>query len=198
MARKKRATKKTPAKKKPKICTSIKHPASVDDFFDDETGELLNPRHELFAQEWARSFDRAAALAAGKYSKPKTRATLRKNSDLILRREEVQRRIRAILRAEVTDMAVTEDWVILKMLDVYEKALEEKPIMDAEGNVVGYEYKDLRVAQQTLKELGINLGMFQKKDDSRAASVVINMNYGGQLPGSEQPPAIEGRAKRLN
>ena len=172
-------------------------PKSVEDFFDSRTGELLNSKHEAFANMWVQTFNQSDALAAGGYKKPKSDVARRSQARTILRREDVMIRVRAILKERVKGFAVTESFIIFKMLDVYEKAMEKKPIMNNEGEEVGSEYQDLRVALQTLEKLGTNLGMFSKANDDRAGTVVINMNYGDDqkaLP----VPVIQGEAKRLN
>lgn len=176
-------------------------PKSVEDFFD-ATGALKNPKHEAFAHKWVQTFDQEEALAAGGYQKPKNANSKYCQARSILRRKDVMIRVRSILKERVKSFAVTENFIIFKMLDVYDKAMEEKPILaknaeSGEMEVVGKEYQDLRVAMQTLKELGTNIGMFIKKSDERAASVVINMNYGDDqkaLP----VPSIQGESKRLN
>lgn len=200
MDTKKRASKKKTAKKKVvgrKIQRKVNFAAGVEEFLDPESGELLNPQHELFAQEWMQTFDQESALLAAKFVKPKNAVAKYNQFHNIMKKPQVQERCRAILKERVTHMTVTENFIILKMLDVYNRAMEERPIKDNEGNVIGSEYKDLRVAMQTLKELGTNLGMFQKKTDDRAPNVVIHMSYGNDQPALPSPTIIHGESKRL-
>jgi hypothetical protein len=197
VAKKKKAAKRT---KKPLLAARTVHPKSIDDFFLSKTGELRNAKHEMFAQVWVQTFDAREALVQAGYKNPTNRMNLRSQSRSILMREEVQIRVRAILRERVRDMAVTENFVVLKMLDILEKAMAEKPILDSEGSVVGTEYNDLRVALQTLEKLGTNIGMFQKKDAEEKQTVVFNMNYGEKSVEEQKQltrQAIDGVSKRL-
>lgn len=196
MAAKRKPGKRPPNKKH--TVQRVLHPKGPEDFTDAKTGELLNPKHEMFTQMWVQTFDQEKALEAGGYKKPKSNVARHNQCRNILRREEVQLRVRSILKERVKDLAVTEAFVILKMMDVYEKAMEMKPIVGGEGEIVGHEPQDLRVAMQTLKELGVNLGMFQKKSDDRAGTVVINMNYGDDRPALPAPTVIQGVSTRLN
>lgn len=183
---------------KARIKQRVDRPKGVEDFLDPLSGELLNPKQEMFAHTWVQTFDYAEALKAGGYKKPKTSKAKSNQARSILRRPEVMVRVRSILKERVKHLAVTESFIVLRMIDLYEKAISEKPIVNNEGEVVGYDYVDLKVAQSTLKDLGANLGMFQNKNDKIMPTVVINMNYGDDSKAIHPKEVIQGISTRLN
>lgn len=200
---KKRPTKKAAVKKvvdeRRRLAEHVQRPVSIEDYFHPENGQLLNPRHEIFAQMWVQTFSKDKAVEAAGY-KITNRQSVLANAHDVLKRPEVQRRVRTILAERATEFAVTEDWVVLKMIDVLDKALKEKPILDHEGNIVGNEFQDLRTALGTLKELGTNIGMFKAKDSSKTPNVTFNFNYGvaqDAEPKKIGREAIAGESVRL-
>lgn len=198
MATKKKVLKKR-ATDKP-IARKVHRPTSPKDYVDAKTGELLNPRHEMFCQVWVQTFNNAEALAKCGY-KAKTAKAISDQSRALLRQPHIQARVRAILFERVQEYAVTEDWIVLKMIDVMDKALATKPILNSEGVVVGEEYNDLRVALSTLEKLGQNVGMFKKDSTEKAPTVIFNMNYGtkdaDQAKQLTRQP-IDSQSERLN
>lgn len=195
--------KRTPAKKKASTAKRVvrknKTARGVEDFFDPETGELLNPQHELFAQAWVQTFNVPKAVAIAGYT-GKTEQQAKTSARRLLRREDVQRRVRDILSERVRDFAIDKNWVVLELLDLIEKGKTPAPITNKDGDILGYEYNDLRTALGAAVKIGENLGMFQKKDDAPQRAITIINNYG---PDAEQPKDItraplEGQAKRLN
>jgi len=202
---KKKTAKKKTAKKK--ACTTVKskvhHPTSVDDYFCKESGELLHPQHEMFCHAWVQTFDneKACREAGFKVRDGDRRDRLKSAHDQarqLLRRPEIQKRVRAILSERAQDMAVTQDWVVLKLLEVIEKGMAEKPVYDREGAIIGYEHSDLRTALGALVKLGENVGMFTKKEEKSAQQVVFNLNYGGEQPQQLTRQPLQGESERLN
>lgn len=59
--------------------------------------------------------------------------------------------------------ALTQQWVIDRLMENVERALQHEPVLDHEGKPTGeYRYEGI-VANQALKQLGEHLGMFTKK-----------------------------------
>lgn len=203
---KKKTAKKRTAKKKPckTVQRKIHKPQSLDEYFCPESKELLNPQHEMFCHAWVQTFDNEkACLAAGFKVRDEgdRRDRLKSSNDQarqLLRRPEIQQRVRSILAERAQDMAVTQDWVVLKLLEVIDKGMAEKPVYDREGAIIGYEHSDLRTALGALVKLGENVGMFTKKEEKSAQQVVFNLNYGGEQPQQLTRQPIQGDSERLN
>lgn len=199
MPAKKKATKKKAAKKWSGTDLARRVDGDMEAAFCPKTGQLLNAKHELFAQTWLQTFDKVKCLAAIG-SKARTPKQISDGARAYLRRADVQARIRTILDERVKDMAITESWVLLELMDLIEKGKSEKPITNKDGEIIGYEYNDLRTASMNVVKIGENLQMFQKKDEKPQRGVVIINNYGPEAdaPAVNVPSIVEGQAKRLN
>lgn len=182
---------------KPVLARRIDKPVTIEDFFNDDSGELRNAQHEMFAQAWVQTFNNEGACRVAGIAFEDSRAASIKARD-ILRREEIQIRVRTILKERVKNYAITEDWVVLKIMDLLELAATQKEFRNKEGEVIGSE-TDVRAALKAAELLGQNLGMFQKVDKKVAQNITFNLNYGSQ---PEQPALtrqpIPGVSTRLN
>lgn len=199
MVAKKKVAKKKATRKKAigkSLARNTKRPASLDDYLDPNTGELMNAKHEMFVQTWVQTFDNEkSCLAAGLRVDDRNAYH---NARYMLRREEIQLRVRSILRERITDMQLSEDWVVLKLLDTFDLCMREVPVMSKDGEIVGYGIADARTGLRALELIGMNMGMFKKVDNESPQKVILNLNFGGdqqQIPAKK--PAIEGASKRL-
>jgi hypothetical protein len=173
------------------------HP-KLEDFFN-KSGDLKNPKHEMFAHAWVQSFDHEFACNEARI-KVKNRKDATHKSCSLLRREDVQVRVRSILKERVRDMALTESWVVLELLDTYNKCSAMREIYTQDGEPTGDKaIVDARGALKALEMLGQNIGMFKTKSDGPAQNITLNLNYGS--PQKDVPlvgqDAIEGVSKRL-
>jgi len=142
----------------------------------NEDGSLKNPKYELYAQSYVQSFQhRQAAIDCG-FDPSKT--SIKDAAYRISKKPEVRRRIRAVLADRVDDIAINEDWVILRLANLVDRALQATEVLDREGNPIGEWQFDGRNANRSLELLGNHLGMFKQKDVGTAEKVIINVDYG--------------------
>jgi phage terminase small subunit len=124
--------------------------------------ENLTPKQEQFVAEYLVDLNaKQAAIRAG-YS-PKTAEA---QASRLLRNvkvaDELTRR-----RAAISDkLEITQEWVIKKLVDNVERAMQAEPVRDHEGNETGqYNYAG-SVANGALTLLGKHLGMFIERQIS--------------------------------
>lgn len=126
---------------------------------------LPNSRHERFAQALAdgKSAEEAHGIAGYKASRSgasqlKQKLNIsRRVTELLAEREKIhaQSTAKAIER-----VSLTKEWVLAKLIDNAERALQAQPVLDREGGETGvYQYQG-NVANRALELLGKHLGMF--------------------------------------
>ena len=81
----------------------------------------------------------------------------------LLRNVKVAARIDQALQERVGRTEVTADWVISKLVENVERAMQAKPVADRQGNPTGEFRYDGAVANQALRHLGQHLGMFKDR-----------------------------------
>lgn len=201
MATKKKTTKKKAVRKKavPKKAVSQKIIAqknkapkgkkpTVESYFDAKSGELINPKHELFTQAWVQFFDYGKACEAAGYQ-----GTTEKSTAMIacrlLREQHIQLRVREIMRERVYQLQLSPDWVILQLLNSHNVCMEDEPIMDKDGDIAGYQIRDTRTAQKSIELIGQYLGMFKQVEKGNGAREVhFHLNYG--VPNEADAPRM--------
>ncbi len=78
----------------------------------------------------------------------------------LLRNVKVAAQIAKALQERVERTEVTADWVITKLVENVERAMQTKPVTDSKGRRTGEYRYDGTVANQALRHLGQHLGMF--------------------------------------
>lgn len=127
---------------------------------------LKNAKHERFAQELAqgKTADEAYVLAGYKENRGNA-ATLKANQSVLDRLAEILER--AAERVEV-DKA----WVIERLVENANRAMQAEAAKDREGNPTGeYRYEG-SVANRALELVGKHLGMF-KEDPADKGNVTV-------------------------
>lgn len=131
---------------------------------------LKSAKHERFAQEVAsgKKLEEAHGLAGYKPSRA-TASKLRQNvnisqrvAELLAEREQIhaQGTAKAIER-----VGLTKEWVITRLKENAERALQAIPVTDSEGAPTGeYQYQG-NVANRALELLGKELGMFIERKE---------------------------------
>jgi phage terminase small subunit len=116
---------------------------------------LPNNRHELFAQGLAKGLSADAAYQAAGYKPNRgNAATLKANQSISKRVEELQ-------AAAAAKTVLSRQWVIERLVETVERAMQAVPHLDHEGNPTGVFTYQGNVAIKALELLGKELGMFQ-------------------------------------
>lgn len=126
---------------------------------------LPNPKHEIFAQELAKGTSADASYERAGYKPDRKNASkLRQQPHILPRVAEILAE-REQIHAQSTAMAIesqalTKEWIIARLKENAERALQATPARDADGNPIGdYKYEG-SVANRALELLGKELGMF--------------------------------------
>lgn len=125
---------------------------------------LENPRHERFAQELAGGKSQIEAYEAAGYKPSAPNAChLQAEHKVSQRVAELlaQRAIKAERATEkaVEKLALTKEWVIGRLMENAERALQRVPVLDNEGQPTGEYRYDGAVANRALELLGKHLGI---------------------------------------
>lgn len=170
---------------------------------------LKNAKHERFAQELAsgKTADESYVLAGFSENRHNAAALARKEhirtrvAELLTEREQIhaQGTAKAIER-----VGLTKEWVITRLKENAERALQAIPVLDAEGDPTGeYKYEG-SVANRALELLGKELGMFierkevgQPGDFDRMSDDELRAELGELVAGATSGADAEGEgAKR--
>jgi phage terminase small subunit len=144
--------------------------------FFNKDGTLENAKHEMYAQAYVQHFHQQKAIQAIGMSEDD--GWLPGIAHRIHKKPEVRQRIKDIVADRVKELAIDENWVVLKLVKVLDRAMQEEEVKDRYGNPTGGFEFDGRNANRALELLGNHLGMFKKQDQSTAGQVVINLDYG--------------------
>lgn len=132
---------------------------------------LRNARHERYAQGLADGLSQADAYAKAGFSANRGHASslLKREGSILKRRDEILAERETAAReatAIATEAAgVNKAFVMTKLVEVLDRSLQAKPVLDDEGNVSGeWTYRDT-AALKALDMLGTEIGMFVKRSE---------------------------------
>jgi len=131
---------------------------------------LSNSRHERFAQELFKGTSQQKAyVLAGFKEHPSNPSKLAKDKRIIARLAELHSERATIDReavAKASDaLAIDKEWIMARLKENAERALQAIPVRDREGQTIG-EYKyDGNVANRALELLGKEIGMFVDRSE---------------------------------
>lgn len=129
-----------------------------------KVSEKLTAQQEMFCQEYIVDYNGTQAAIRAGYSKK----TADVQASKLLRNVKVLSRVRAIQKERLEKLAVTQESVILKLLEIYDRCMQAKPVMEWDYNERKYvetgEYAfDSRGALNALEMIGKHLAMFTNK-----------------------------------
>ena len=125
---------------------------------------LKNKRHERFCQEYVVDYNGTQAAIRAGYSEK----TAKSQASTLLTYPNLLARVRELQGEQVARLAVTQDYVVLQLIDTYAKCSKPVPVMqydpDAGGMVESGEYQfDSKGALRALELIGKHLGMYNDK-----------------------------------
>lgn len=126
--------------------------------------ENLTTRQELFCQEYIIDYNGTQAAIRAGYSEK----TADVQASKLLRNVKVLSRVRAIQKDRLEKLAVTQESVILKLLEIYDRCMQAKPVTEWDYNEKKYvetgKYVfDSKGALNALEMIGKHLAMFTNK-----------------------------------
>lgn len=119
----------------------------------------LKPKHERFCQEYIIDYHGTnAAIRAGYEEK-----SARKQASRLLTNADILARIRELQQEQVKRLAISQDYVVLQLIDTYNCCREPKPVMEYDYGkgewIESGMYKfDSKGALKALELLGKHLG----------------------------------------
>jgi phage terminase small subunit len=119
----------------------------------------LTPKQETFAQEYLVDLNATQAAIRAGYSA----RTAGSQGERLLKHVEISARVAELQAARAQRVEVTQDYVLRRILDNVERAMQAEPVLDREGNPTGEYVYQGSVANGALKMLGEHLGMFRQK-----------------------------------
>jgi phage terminase small subunit len=119
----------------------------------------LTGKQAAFVQEYLVDLNATGAARRAGYSPNGAEVA----GHRLLRNVKVAARIDQALQERVERTEVTADWVISKLVENVERAMQAKPVADRQGNPKGEFRYDGAVANQALRHLGQHLGMFKDR-----------------------------------
>lgn len=135
----------------------------------DVPGRRLTPKQQRFVQEYLIDLNGAQAAIRAGYSERTANVQAAQLLAKLSIAEAVKER-QAMLEVET---GITQKWVLDKLKENVEKAMQATPVYDREGNETGeYTYAGA-VANGALNLLGKHLGMFGDKLDLTSGGKAI-------------------------
>lgn len=125
----------------------------------------LSGKHERFCQEYIIDYNGTQAAIRAGYSEASAKQTAYK----LQKRDDINSRIRELQREQVKRLGLSQDYVVLELLDTYKSCREATPVKEwdyDEGCFVetGKYQFDSKGALKALEIIGKHLGMFDKKN----------------------------------
>lgn len=143
--------------------------------------EPLSPRRELFVAEYLKDFNATRAYKAAGYKAQGNSAVAA--ASRLLTFDEINARIQQKM-AELSERAeLTQEWIVERLRENAERAMQAEPVRDADGNIVGEYHYQGAVANRAYELLGRHIGMWPDKR---------------QLTGADGGPIRIASAKDMN
>lgn len=128
---------------------------------------LKNQRYELFAQALMKGLPASRAYIEAGYKPSEGNAARLKAN------EKVQERLAELRGRAATAAVVDKAWVLERLKENVERAMQMEPVRDAEGEPTGVCRYEGNVANGALKLLGLDLGMFTQKVELNAGEAAL-------------------------
>lgn len=120
---------------------------------------MLNAKQERFCVEYIQDYNGTQAAVRAGYSEKSAHT----QASRMLKNDEVLARVRELQREQVERLAVSADYVVLKLMETRERCMDPIPVLDQEGNETGEYTFDSKGALKALELLGRHLGMFNDR-----------------------------------
>ncbi len=120
---------------------------------------ILTPKQQLFVAEYLVDLNATQAAVRAGYSKKTAYSVGHEN----LKKPEVAAAIQEAMAARSERTKADQDWIVERLVENVERAMQLEPVTDREGKPVGEHVYQGNVANKALELLGKHLGMFTDK-----------------------------------
>ena len=142
----------------------------------------LTAGQQRFVEEFLIDVNaKEAAIRAG-FSKK----TAKQQGYKLLQRPEVQEAVAAAMQARSERTKAGQDWIVERLVENVERAMQLKPVLDGQGKSTGEHAYQGAVANKALELLARHQGMFNDKLNLGAENSVLDLMR-----------RIEGRSRGL-
>jgi len=118
----------------------------------------LSPKQLAFAREYLVDMNATQAAIRAGYSK----RSAGQLGDALLKKHEIRRAVMDLQAVRAERVDVDQDWVLSRLVGLFNKCVEAEPFLDKHGKEVGFKaYPSSAV--KALELLGKHLGMFPNK-----------------------------------
>lgn len=136
----------------------------------------LTDRQELFCREYVIDYNATQAAIRAGYSKKTARSVGSEN----LTKPDILARVRALQKECAEKMCITSDWVIMQLVEVYNRCMTAVPVLvwapDEGKKVHKGEYTfDSKGALEALEKIGRHLGLFDGKENKVPPKIEIKL-----------------------
>lgn len=133
------------------------------------TEKKLTPKRQRFVDEYPIDFNGTQAAIRAGYSKK----AARKISSELLTIPDIQRAIAKHKEKIAERNAVTVDYIVTKLRQNLDRAMQEEAVTDAEGNETGVFKYEGAVANRAIELMGKTIGAFTEKTENKTE---VNLN----------------------
>lgn len=119
----------------------------------------LRAKQERFCQEYVVDYNGTQAAIRAGY----TEKTAYSQANRLLKNAEILARVRELQHEQAERLAVSQDFVIISLMDTYRRCMQAQAVLDADGGETGVYQFDSRGALRALELLGKHLGMYNDK-----------------------------------
>ena len=126
---------------------------------------LKQPKYERFCREYVIDYNGTQAAIRSGYSEK----SARQQASRLLSDPEILDRVRELQKEQVERLSITQDYVMLQLLDTYKCCRNPTPVLrwdpDLREMIESGEYQfDSKGALRAMELIGKHLGMYDKKD----------------------------------
>ena len=144
--------------------------------------KLKNNKHEFFCLEYIKDFNGTRAYLDTGYKV--AYSTARTESGKLLAKPDIIARVKELIAERAERLCLSSDNVVLRLVDIYEKCMTEKPVMafnytTKQMEETGEYVFDSKGALKAMELIGRHLGMFNDKLDLNVpVSITVKRDYG--------------------
>ncbi len=136
----------------------------------------LTDRQETFCKEYIIDYNATQAAIRAGYSKKTARSVGSEN----LTKPDILARVRALQKECAEKMCITPDWVIMQLVEVYNRCMTAVPVLewdpDERKKVHKGEYVfDSKGALEALEKIGRHLGLFEAKENKAPPKIEFKL-----------------------